>query len=42
MLHLRVHGPALAMETVAERLAGVEGAAHITRADAGDGSGARS
>ena len=39
MLHVRVHGPALAMETVAKRLAGVEGAAHITRADAGDGSG---
>ena len=39
MLHVRVHGPALAMQTDAKRLASVEDAAHIARADAGDGSG---
>jgi uncharacterized hydrophobic protein (TIGR00271 family) len=39
MLHLRVYGLAATMERVAERVAAVPGAAHITRADAGDGSG---
>jgi uncharacterized hydrophobic protein (TIGR00271 family) len=39
MLQLRVYGRAPAMETVAERLAGVDGAAHITRADTGIGTG---
>jgi uncharacterized hydrophobic protein (TIGR00271 family) len=39
MLHLRVYGLAGAMETVADRVAAVPGATHITRADAGDGCG---
>jgi uncharacterized hydrophobic protein (TIGR00271 family) len=39
MLHLRVYGLAATMERVAERVAAVPGVAHLTRADAGDGSG---
>ena len=39
MLHLRVYGLAAAMESVAERVAPIPGVLHLTRADAGDGSG---
>jgi uncharacterized hydrophobic protein (TIGR00271 family) len=39
MLHLRVYGPEGAMEAVAEGVAAVPGAGHVTRADTGDGSG---
>jgi uncharacterized hydrophobic protein (TIGR00271 family) len=38
MLHLRVYGAAPTMAAVAARVAALPGVAHITRADAGDGS----
>ena len=39
MLHLRVFGAAPVMERVAESVAALPGAAHVTRTDAGDGAG---
>src|SRR3954470_4381270 len=39
MLHLRVFGAAPVMERVAESVAAVPGAAHVTRTDAGHGAG---
>jgi uncharacterized hydrophobic protein (TIGR00271 family) len=39
MLHLRVFGAAPVMERVAERVAALPGAEHVTRADAGNGAG---
>jgi uncharacterized hydrophobic protein (TIGR00271 family) len=39
MLHLRVFGAAPVMERVAESIAALPGAAHVVRADAGNGDG---
>src|SRR3954467_7352296 len=39
MLHLRVFGAAPVMERVAESVAALPGAAHVTRTDAGHGAG---
>jgi len=39
MLHLRVFGAAPVMERVAERVAALPGAAHVTRTEAGHGAG---
>jgi uncharacterized hydrophobic protein (TIGR00271 family) len=39
MLHLRVFGAAPVMERVAETVAALPGAAHVTRTDAGNGAG---
>jgi uncharacterized hydrophobic protein (TIGR00271 family) len=39
MLHLRVFGAAPVMQRVADRVAALPGAEHVTRTDAGDGAG---
>jgi Domain of unknown function (DUF389) len=39
MLHLRVFGAAPVMERVAESVAALPGAQHVTRTDAGNGAG---
>ena len=39
MLHLRVFGAAPVMERVADSVAALPGAEHVTRADAGNGVG---